>query len=187
MLYISKGMVLDQPKEQILEVSHCGVKHMLTGIGAQLWLDGRFGIEETNDERKIRHLCELQRLGLVETSEEVGSLAMYRLLTRCIICPAKSKTIRSLLSPMEKRMWKWISKAGLRLTIGELVKLVTDGVMPSPNLLGKDQAQDLTLRIYAGDLTFETTPDLQMETSPKRDAVASAVLGLLRKRRLIMI
>ncbi len=187
MLYISKGMVAEGSEKQLLGVSHCGVKYMLTGIGARLWLDARYGTGETDDEREIRHLNELQKLGLVEISEEAGPLAVYRLLIRCVICPAQPKPVRSPLSPMEYRLWQWISKAGLRLTIGELTKLVADGVIPSPALLGRDNAQDLTMKIYAGDLTFDTTPDIQMEASPKREIVTGAVLGLLRKKRLILI
>jgi hypothetical protein len=160
---------------------------MLTGIGAQLWLNGRFGTRKTDNEHELRHLRELNGLGIVEMSDDTGPLGVYRLFTRCVICPAQPKAIHSPLTAMENRMWQWISKAGIRLTIGELTKLVTDGVPPIPALLGKDNAQDLTLQIYAGDLTFDTTPDIQMETSPERDAVVSAILGLLRKKRLILI
>jgi hypothetical protein len=120
-------------------------------------------------------------------SEETGPLSVYRLLSRCIICPAETKPARCLLTPMENRIWQWISKAGLRLSIGELTKLAEDGVAPSAELLGVDNAQDLTMLIYKDGITLDTTPDTIMEASPKRDAVVKAVLGLLRKKRLTMI
>ena len=187
MRYVSKGMVIKQSTEQQLRVTHCGVDHILTGIGASLWLNGRLGIHETKDAREVRHLQELQRLGLVEIAEGAGPLPVYRLLTRCVICPAKLKPARMPLTRMESRVWRWISKAGLRLTIGELTKLITGDILPTSALLGKENAQDLTLLLYAGDLTFDTSPDLQMESSPERDSVVRAVMGLLRKKQIILI
>ncbi len=186
MLYLSKG--IDAGSENnMLYVAHCGAKHVLTGIGARLWPAGRYMQNETEDEREIRHLRELQRLGLVETSEETGPLAVYRLLAKCIICPAELKPMRSPLSPPENRLWQWIDKAGLRLSIGELTKLVADGVSPSSGLLGVENAQELTLLIYADNLAADTTPDILMESSPERDAVVKGILELLRKKRLVLI
>jgi len=178
---------MKQSTRQEPRVTHCGVDYPLTGVGAELWLNGRFEIWESVDARDVMHLQELQRLGLVELTEDAGPLAAYRLLTQCVICPAKLKPIRKPLTAMESLAWQWISQAGLRLTIGELTKLFADDVAPTPDLLGKDYAQDLTMRIYQGDLNFDTTPDLLMEASPMRDAVTNAALGLLRKKRIILI
>jgi len=187
MLYLSKGMVIKQSTEQMLCVTHCGIDYMLTGVGARLWLDGRFGVKETQDAGQDIHLRKLQQLGLVELSEETGMPASYHLLTRCIICPAKLKSVRKPLSPAENKVWRWIKGAGLRLTIGELTKLFTEGLEPSPDLLGKENAQTLTMRLYASDPIFDTTLEIQMEHSPKRDDTVNAVLGLLRKKRIILI
>ena len=187
MLYISKGMVMKQSTKQELCVTHCGVDYMLTGIGSELWLKGRFEIGESADERQDKHLKELERLGLAETSVETGPLAAYRVLTRCIICPAELKPVRRPLTAMENKAWLWIKEAGLRLTIGEMTKLFTDEIEPVSELLGHDNAQDLTLQIYQGDLMFDTTPDIEMEKSPKRDDVVTAVLGLLKKKRILLI
>ncbi len=187
MLYLSKGFVAEKRENNILYVAHCGVKHVLTGIGVQLWSDGQYGLGEADGEREIRHLRELQRLGLVETSEETGPLAVYRLLAKCIICQAEPKPMRAPLSPPENRLWQWIDKAGLRLSIGELTKLVSGGVSPSPELLGTENVQELTMLIYADNLAADTTPDILMESSPERDTVVKAVLGLLRKKRLVLI
>jgi len=187
MLYLSKGMVIKQSTEQMLCVTHCGIDYMLTGIGARLWLDGRFGVNETQDAGQDMHLRKLQQMGLVELSEETGMLASYHLLTRCIICPAKLKSVRKPLSSTENKAWRWIKGAGLRLTIGELTKLFAEGLEPSPDLLGKENAQALTMRLYASDPIFDTTLEIQMEHSLKRDDTVNAVLGLLRKKRIILI
>lgn len=187
MLYLSKGMVVKESTKQMLCVTHCGTDYMLTGIGARLWLDGRLGVNESEDERQDMHLWKLRQLGLAELSEETGVPGPYHLLTRCIICPAKLKSVRKPLSYAENKAWQWISKAGLRLTIGELTKLFTEGLEPSPDLLGKENAQELTMRLYVSDPIFDTTLEIQMEHSPKRDDVVHAVLGLLRKKRIILI
>jgi len=188
MLYLSKGIIIKQSTEQLLCVTHCGIDYMLTGIGARLWLNGRFSVNETQEARQDIHLRKLQQLGLVELSEETGILASYHLLTRCIICPAKLKSVRKPLSSTENKAWRWIKGAGLRLTIGELTKLFTEGLEePSPALLGKENAQALTMRLYASDPIFDTTLEIQMEHSPKRDDTVNAVLGLLRKKRIILI
>ena len=187
MRYLSKGMVCKQSMGRTLRVTRCGADYMLTGVGERLWLDGRFGVRETEDARELRHLRELERLGLITLSEERGCLGDYRMLAQCVICPAAPRPVRAPLSRAEKRVWTWIEKAALRLTIGELTKLIGDGVLPAPHLLGRENAQELTLLIYADDLTFDTTPDLRMEASPARDGVVNAVLGLLRKKRIILI
>lgn len=187
MLYLSKGMVVKESTKQMLCVMRCGTDYMLTGTGARLWLDGRLGVNESEDGRQDMHLRKLQQLGLVELSEETDVPGSYHLLTRCIICPAKLKSVRKPLSYAENKAWQWISKAGLRLTIGELAKLFTEGLEPTPDLLGKENVQALTMRLYASDPIFDTTLEIQMEHSPKRDDVVNAVLGLLRKKRIILI
>lgn len=51
MLYLSKGMILRQSHAEGLQVTHCGADYILTGIGAALWLGGRFGPGKTQDAR----------------------------------------------------------------------------------------------------------------------------------------
>lgn len=121
---------------------------------------------------------------MTETADMLGA---YRLLTACIICPAKTKPIRAPLSMMERRVWQWICGAGLSLTSGELVKLFSEEIHPIPDLLGKENAQALTMALYAAEAGFNSALDTQMEQAPERDAVVNAVLGLLRKKRIILI
>lgn len=186
MIYLSKGAVLKECSTNDLYVTLCGIDYALTGLGAKLWLTGRFQPNETDDERELRHLAKLQELGLVESSEERGAKARYILLTRCIICPTKSKRMRQPLTLVEAKLWKWISEAGLRLTIGELVKLFEFGINPTSNYLGAPNAQTLTLELYQDDLLFDTTLELKMENASSRDAVVNAVIGLLRKKRILL-
>ena len=187
MLYLSKGMILKESTKQNLCVTLYGCDFILTGIGAGLWLAARFKANTTIEEKEVRHLRKLQELGLVELSDEEGTDAYYSLLTRCIICPANDKLFQIRLTREEKLVWLWISKAGLRLTIGELVKIYDSNVEPALELFGKENAQNLTLAIYSDDLLFDTVPDVQMAHSPHKDKVVEAILGLMRKKRIILI
>lgn len=49
MKYISKGMVSKASTEDILHVTRCGVDFQLTGLQADLWLNGRFGFSEVKE------------------------------------------------------------------------------------------------------------------------------------------
>ena len=186
MNYLSKGAVLKTSTTQNLCVTLCGIDYMLTGIGAKLWLEGRFQCSIVADARELRHLGKLEEMGLVEVTEKNGADAYYELLTRCIICPAKKKQINYPLASAEAKVWKWISQAGLRLTIGELVKLFESGTEPTSELLGADNTQDLTMLLYRDDLNFDTTLEIKMEDSPQRDEVVNTVMKLLRKKRIIL-
>jgi len=186
MNYLSKGAVLKASTTQNLCVTLCGKDYLLTGIGAKLWLDGRFQCSSVTDARELRHLEKLAEMGLVEISEKNGTNAHYELLTRCIICPAKEKQINHPLTSTEAKAWKWIAQAGLRLSIGELVKLFESGTDPTSELLGAGNAQDLTLLLYRDDLNFDTTLEIKMEDSPQRDKVVNTVMKLLRKKRIIL-
>lgn len=187
MLYLSKGMVLRPSTKQMLYITRCGTDYALTGIGAHLWLNGRLQVSESHTDQENRHLKKLQELGLVELSGETGPAAVYYLLARCVICPAKLKAIRSPLTPLEMQVWKWISGAGLQLSIGELVKLFEDEVLPTPEFLGKENAQALTMRLYRDSLIFDTTLEIRMESASRRNDVVEAVQGLLHKKRLILV
>ena len=187
MMYLSKGIARKRPATQELCVSHCGVSYMLSGLGSQLWRAGQFHLKEAQEVRQLKHLEKLQQLGLVEVSEETGVSGAYQILSQCIICPAKPRPDWEPLLSTEHTAWKWISAAGLRLTIGELTKLFTENVLPTPALLGKENTRALVLALYAGNSGLDTTLELQMAHAPKRDKVVNAVLGLLSKKRIILI
>jgi len=186
MLYLSKGAILKKSTLKELNVTLYGTNYLLTGLGIRLWLAGRFRINDAKEGKELIYLKKLQELGLAEISEKNYTEASYDLLTRCIICPAKLKRIRYPLTNQEAQIWKWISQAGLRLTIGELVKLFETGTNPSPELLGSHHAQKLTMLLYKDDLSFDTTLEIKMEQSRYRDTVVDSVLGLLRKKHIIL-
>ena len=120
-MYISKGMVARPSTEELLFVTRCGVEFRLTGIEADLWLDGRFSFAYEKTEEQKKHLQHLARMNLVEYREETSELAQYQILTQCVLCQTKPKMRFSRLSTKEKELLEWICHAGLHLSVAELV------------------------------------------------------------------
>ena len=82
---------------------------------------------------------------------------------------------------------KWIREAGLRLTMAELVFLLEHAIAPLPPLLGPDNRQSLTERIYTQENIFDNILETQMEHAAARDEVVDALLRLLEKRRILLL
>lgn len=188
MKYISKGMVVKASTEDILYVTRCSVDFQLTGIQADLWLNGRFGFSELRADNRlaITALNQLKRQELVELAdpEETGE---YRALTQCVLAPAKTKSGGLTLSADEKWALKWLIEAGLRLSMAELVCLREHGLNPEPELLGDNNRQALTEVIYTQENIFDNILETQMERAAARDAVVKTVLSLLKKKRIILL
>lgn len=187
MLYLSKGMVLNPSTEHILYVSRCGSEFTLTGVLAKLWIDGRLTVGKTIDVRQEAKLKHLIRMGLAETTDGADDIAAYRLLTNCVICPAKPRFLHRPLNRRERYLWMWISRAGLRLTAAELVSLKERGIAPALHLLGEENRQKLTELIYTAETIFDGILETRMEHSPARSDVVKGILGLLRKKRILLI
>lgn len=187
MIYLSKGILPWKPNEESVSVSHCGALHKLTGVSAKLWLAGQHKPRYTHNTEQETALNQLAELGIVKHADETEDAAYFRLLTNCAICPVKVKSAPVLLSHPERQVWKWIQKAGLRLTIAELTLLSERGVKPVPALLGEQNRQALTETIYTADTIFDGILETIMEKSPARDKTMRAVLGLLSKQRIFLI
>ena len=188
MKYIAKGLVEQGSTEYILKIQRGGHTFQLTGMRAGLWLNGRFGFakaEENNPwhRKELRHL---QRLGLAEVMEDSAD-GEYRALTQCVLVPAKPGKLRLPLSRQEAQTLQWLREAGLRLTMAELVSLEEHGVKPVPELLGEETSQALTETIYTQENIQDNVLEAQMEHAFCRDRVVNAVLGLLKKRRVLVL
>ena len=186
MIYLSKGLALRHSGE-ILTVSHLGGEYELTGARAEVWERGRRGSIDAMNTNQFTAVCELAEQGLIETSADAGHDSYYRLLTNCVICPVKNWDLTISWSPLECTVWKWLTKAGLRLTIAELVFLIEQRINPSPNLLGDSNRQALTESIYTRETIFDGILESRMEQSPARDKTVNAVLSLLRRKKLILV
>ena len=188
MRYLAKGIAQEQSTEHILLISHFGDEFRLTGLQAKIWLEARLHIAET-DGKDFNEEKELLRLKKMDLVEEVGQDAVdeYRALSRCIIVPAQFRGISLPLTADEKSLLRWISGAGLRLTMAELVYLMEHGMQPEDGWLGEANRQKLTEAIYTTDTIFDNILESQMETAVCRDRVVRTVLSLLRKKRILIL
>ena len=135
------------------------------------------------EEKELRHLLKME---LVEEVEP-GPVGEYRALTHCIIVPTQYRGISLPLTSDEKYMLQWISGAGLRLTMAELVYLEEHKLEPTPEWLGEENRQKLTERIYTQDTIFDNILETQMEAAACRDHAVKMVLSLLRKKRILLL
>lgn len=188
MIYLSKGILPWKPgDEKSASVSHCGMLHKLTGTEAELWLDGQHKPNYTKNVGQEAALRALAEIGIVEYANEENDTAIFRLLTNCAICPVRVKTSPALLNRQERRACQWIKRAGLRLTMAELVLLNERGIKPIPALLGEYNRHALTETIYTTETIYDGILETLMEKSPARDNMVRAVLGLLQKKRIFLI
>lgn len=187
MIYLSKGMVLNGSTEGRLEISRGGQSFLLTGMEAALWLNGRSVFCETHspaEEQCLRHLI---RMGLAEAEENADDTAKYRILSRCVCCPASVKKLVLPLTGTEKTVWTWLEKAGLRLTTAELVYLMEHQIQPEENLLYEENRQALVEAIYTRDTIADNILENQMEAAACRDEVVRVLLQLLKRKRILVL
>ena len=183
MLYISKGTVLPNSTEQLLLINHCGKVFTLTELEAAIWLDGSRDFSMTPYSREVEHL---RRMGLIETEEDDSPLSRYRVFTRCICCPVESYT-RIPLRWQASATLTWLEKAGLRLSVAELVYLAEHRIAPAKSLLGVENRHKLVSLIYMTNSIQDNLLEQQMESAAYRDHVVNMLLYLLRCKRLVLI
>jgi len=188
MIYISKGVLYRVSDINNIEVSRCGEKHILIGTRAKLWLAGRCAAYARNDIQQAE-LKKLESMGLAEIAEP-DDTAHYQLLTNCVICKANPDISAVSILPLnktEKLIWEWIKNAGFKLTISELVYLTEKRIAPGPKYFGKNNWHTLINAIYTQETIFDRILEAKMRESPVRKNVVAAVLGLLRKKRVIVV
>lgn len=185
MMYLSKGLPVQEISGKEFQVSHCGKIFALGPKLEALWRAAQRAPQDV-PSGKERFIQLLEQSGLVMTTAEHGKLGNYLLLADCIICPAPENT-DSVWLGRDNRIWTWIKKAGLRLTACELVRLEELHTMPIPELLGEDGRQELTERIYTPETIADGVLPALMEHSPARDPLVDSLLRLLRTDRLFLI
>lgn len=183
MIYLSKGAVCKGSTEERLKIAHCGNEFILIKSEAVLWLNGQFGFAETSDHGILKHL---ERMGLVECEQENSVISRYRILTRCVCCPAK-KSSGIFSGALEKELLIWLTRAGLRLSAAELIFLTEKQIKPVENLLYESNRQALVEAIYTPNNISDNLLEFQMERSASRDLVVNALLGLLKKKKLVIL
>lgn len=186
MEYISIGAVLKPSTEQILQVSHCGQDFQLTGVQAALWLNGRFGFAKADNPVSVKNLHQLDRMNLVVPVEGIAN-GRYWALTACVICPAAKKRSLVRMSQEEKAMLCWLSGAGLRLSVAELVYLAEHDIAPSPGLLGEENRQALVETIYTKDTIMDNLLEHQMEKAGACSRTVETIQKLLAKKQILLL
>ena len=187
MQYLSKGILPWKAAKTDAAVSHVGILHNLSGVQARLWLDGQYQPGHAQGSEQLTALKELMDLGIAESSIITDNAALFRILTNCSICPVKVKLVLLPINRMERQIWRWISRAGLRLTIAELTYLTEHNIKPVPGLLWKENRQALTEAIYTTETIFDGILESHMEKSPARDITVNTVLSLLRKKKIMLL
>ena len=128
----------------------------------------------------------LESMGLTEITEP-DNTAHYQILTNCVICKVKPSIPCFPLSKSEKLIWTWIKNAGFKLTISELVYLTEKNIIPDSVYFGKNNWHTLIHAIYTKETIFDRILEAKMQESSARNRTVSAVLGLLRKKRVILV
>lgn len=186
MLYISKGMI-NKSDSDVLSISRGNQTYRLNGIAAELWNRGRFGFAQTKNIQEENIINSFVKSGLAEREIENTPAAKYHMLTRCVCCPIKSFRPKFLLGALECYLITWIYKAGIRLSTAELVYLYENKILPSKELLHEKNRQALVERIYTADNIADNILEAQMGTAQNRDDVIDAIIGLLRKKYIVLL
>lgn len=187
MLYLSKGVLCKDSTTDTVRVAHGDAVFVLTKSESEIWLNGRFNIVSVTDDKKVNAVISLYEKGLAEFDELSDVFGQYRLLSRCICCPAKSAFIKAPLLKTEKTVMLWLDNAGIRLSTAELIYLMENKVRPSGNLFGDENAQALIETIYTKDTIFDNILENRMEYAKCRNEIVCAILTLLKKKRIVML
>ena len=186
MLFISKGIPGKNGISADLRIVIGGQVCSVFGLEEDLWLRGRLGFAETASRDEEAAIQNLLRNGLAEYTSRKHPAARYTILSRCMIIPSEPGK-RNALAKEEKILLSWIRDAGFRLSLAELVYLFENRVRPTARLLGEDNRQALTDRLYPDGKIETGAMDSGMESSRARDTVVDAVLGLLKKKRVVLL
>ena len=187
MLYLSKGVLCKNSTIDQIRVACGNTSVTLSELEAEVWFNGRFNMIHTDNKEKCVAVKSLYNLGLAEYEECNDATAHYRILTRCICCPAKTSFIKQPLTKSEKTIMRWLDNAALRLSTAELVCLIEKNVTPSKKLFYEENAQALVEEIYTKDTIFDNILENQMEYAKCRNDVVSSLLQLLSKKRIVML
>lgn len=187
-IYLSKGVV--QPKSSIenLWLERGGKQFQLQGAEAAVWLKGRFEFMVTVSESKEQVVMRLANKGLIEMEEKVDSISRYRILTRCVCCPARQRGhMSSRLSGLERQLDTWMQKAGIHLSVAELVFLQEHQITADSGMFGIRNRQKLIETIYTKGNIQDNLLEHQMEKAECRDEVVEALMQLLKKKKVLIV
>ena len=188
MLYLSKGVACKDSTEDKLHIARGNSVFTLERLEAEVWLEGRFKMASFPDTKDYEDaILSLSSKGLAEFEYSSDAIDQFRLLSRCICCPAKSKPLHKPLNRSEKTALEWLSNAGIRLTIAELTYLFENKILPTPALMYEENRQALVETIYTQNNIYDNILENQMEQAKCRNKVVTVILMLLQKKRIVML
>lgn len=187
MLYLSKGVLCKDSTTEKVRVARGNTVVTLTGMDADVWLNGRFNMICTYDSDLYAAIRKLSDMGLMEYEDYGGEDAQYQILTRCICCPARTGLIKKKLTQNEKTVMVWLDNAGIRLSTAELMCLVENNVKPDECLFYEENAQTLIETIYTKETIFDNILESRMAQAECRNEIVYALLMLLAKKRIVIL
>lgn len=187
MMFISKGFICRPSCNGDVFLSRAGKDFHLSGLEAELWIRGRFEFAMTSSDLEEKTIYPLVQKGLIVADQEEDELHKYRLLTRCIFLPVKRRFGSARLNSLEKKIYQWILKAGIHLSLAELVFLNEYGIGMDKALLREENRQNLVMTIYTKDNIQDNLLEHQMEEAACRDEVVSALERLIRKKKILIV
>ena len=189
MVYLSKGYLKARSGKDEAFLIRAGKEYRLHGIQAVMWMKVKYGFCETDSEAGIRAVAGLRDMGLVEAEERADGLAEFRILTRCVCDPVKRRAgnrSSARLDEKERQVMTWIRKAGIHLSVAELVFLSELGVWPEKEFLHDRHRQKLVETLYLLDDVGDSRLEDRMERAASRDEVVSTLMSLLKKRQILI-
>lgn len=181
MLYITKGGIRKDMNG--FKVTHMGRTVILDTKAAEVWKNGRYKFCRARMAEDIRAVCYMANVGIAELEQEETEIAKFRILSRCLIT-VKKKSFETFLSPIERRILRWLRYPGFRIGIAELVALEEKSILPKKKMLSDKNWKILAEKIYGERLLPYTSLEKRMEHSKSRNETVAALMHLVKRKRV---
>ena len=104
-----------------------------------------------------------------------------------MLCAAAGSNVSLTVGRFESSILNWLTNAGIRLSMAELVYLHERQIKPTKELLYTDNRQKLVETIYTQENIFDNILECQMEHASCRDKVTAAIMVLLKSKKIVIL
>ena len=153
-------------------------------ITEEMTLDEDLDMDQ-NSILQVLMACEVEFN--VEYEQEDTLVSRYRILTRCVLCAAANSNASLTVGRFESSILNWLTNAGIRLSMAELVYLHERQIKPTKDILYTDNRQKLVETIYTQENIFDNILECQMEHATCRDKVTAATMVLLKNKKIVIL
>lgn len=188
MMYISKGIICKRKSRFGIYIRHFGQPMELLGEEARIWINGQYGFAYVDTPKEAEMVRRLAKKCLIIVKENCSEFDKYDALCRGAICA--NPKIKIDLIPFrktEKRVLIWLRKAGVNLSLPELVCLEDKGIEPKRGLLYSENSRALLSIIHPCAVSMAGALENRMKHSIARKRTVDAVLNLLRRKRIVIM